>query len=249
MVRILARLERKDRDRRAQSRSGANPFLPYDERLFVADVSDTHVCLLNKFNVLDHHLLLVTRAFEAQDERLTTADFEALLGCLVEGEALGFYNSGPVASASQPHKHLQVVPLPLAGALEGPPAGGGAAREVGGTPLEPWLEVPDGVGAAPRLPFVHALAATPEEPAAARARYLELLRAADAEARPYNLVVTPRWMLLVPRSRAAWQGIEVNALGFVGALLVRDREKVEVLRRVGPLRLLREVGFQPRSAS
>ena len=37
-----------------------NPFLPYETSLFVADLSDSHVCILNKFNVLATHLLLIT---------------------------------------------------------------------------------------------------------------------------------------------------------------------------------------------
>ena len=43
-----------------------NPFLPHDPDLFVADISATHFALLNKFNIIDHHLLVVTRAFEPQ---------------------------------------------------------------------------------------------------------------------------------------------------------------------------------------
>jgi len=64
VVRVLAHLECKVRASFAQARTGANPFLPYNEDLFVADISQTHLCLLDKFNVLEHHLLLVTRAFE-----------------------------------------------------------------------------------------------------------------------------------------------------------------------------------------
>jgi ATP adenylyltransferase len=28
-------------------------------------------------------------------------------------DALCFYNSGPASGASQPHKHVQIIPLPL----------------------------------------------------------------------------------------------------------------------------------------
>ena len=61
IVRILSNIRRK-----ASAGSPANPFLPYDPDLFVKDVSATHVCLLNKFNVLSRHLLIVTRDFEDQ---------------------------------------------------------------------------------------------------------------------------------------------------------------------------------------
>lgn len=116
LVRVIANLARKAQARpsRPQGAAPANPFLPYEQDLFVADVSDTHVCLLNKFNVVDHHLLLITRVHEDQERLLTLADFEALWACLEESPALGFYNGGTIAGASQTHKHLQLVPLPLA---------------------------------------------------------------------------------------------------------------------------------------
>ena len=74
--------------------------------------------LLNKYNVVPHHLLIITRHFESQESALTQADFQALWTCLAEYDSLGFYNSGESAGASQPHKHLQTVPLPMHDQLE-----------------------------------------------------------------------------------------------------------------------------------
>ena len=45
-------------------RTSGNPFLPYDPALLVAPISPTHVALLNRFNVVDDHFLIVTRSFE-----------------------------------------------------------------------------------------------------------------------------------------------------------------------------------------
>ena len=90
-----------------------NPFLPCDPDLFVADISATHRCLLNKFTVLTDHLLIVTRDFEHQETWLSRQDFQALWACMAEFDGLGFFNGGFVAGASQPHKHLQYVPFPL----------------------------------------------------------------------------------------------------------------------------------------
>ncbi len=122
-VRILASLRKKAAEKQKQQSSEAagisvNPFLPYDKALHVADISDTHSALLNKYNVVDHHLLIVTRHFEDQEVLLTISDFEALWACMAEYNGLGFYNGGEAAGASQRHKHLQMVPLPLA--PEGP---------------------------------------------------------------------------------------------------------------------------------
>lgn len=225
VVRVLAHLDRKHDALAAQHRDGRNPFLPYDEDLFVAEVSDTHVCLLNKFNVLDHHLLLVTRAFEEQEKPITRADFAALAACMAEFDAFAFYNAGYVAGASQPHKHLQLVPVPI---------GLGPER----TPIDPWLRE------SPRkLPFRHAFARLGEgvDPFST---YEELLRAVelDRAPRPYNLLVTRDWMLVVPRAQASFEGVFVNALGFAGGLLVGSREQLERVRKLGPLTILREVG-------
>jgi ATP adenylyltransferase len=44
--------------------------------------------------VVDHHILIVTRAFEDQDTWLTLADFEALAICMAEIDGLAFFNGG-----------------------------------------------------------------------------------------------------------------------------------------------------------
>jgi ATP adenylyltransferase len=228
VVRVLAHLERKVRAGFAQARTGHNPFLPYNEDLFVADVSQTHLCLLNKYNVLDHHLLLVTRAYEEQESLLTAGDFEALATCMAEFDALGFYNSDSVAGASQRHKHLQLVPVPLGAGPERLPVDGALA---GGS-----------------LPFVHAAErVVPLDGAALHETYRQLLRALRLEgevraASSYNLLVTREWMVLIPRERHEVEGVPVNALGFAGALLVRSRPQLAELRRRGPLDLLQRAG-------
>jgi ATP adenylyltransferase len=244
LVRLLPALARKDESTNKQNRENAasakdrNPFLPYEKDLFVADISDTHVCLLNKFNVVDYHVLLVTRRFEEQESLLNRADFEALWICMREFESLGFYNAGKIAGASQRHKHLQVVPLPLA--ASGPRL-----------PIEATLAgtcFQGSLGTAPRLPFVHALARldigmqSPWQAAEALFEaYVALLQAVSRRGGAYNLLVTRRWMLLVPRSRECFDSISINALGFAGALLVRNQQQMQVLRIQGPLTILKNV--------
>jgi ATP adenylyltransferase len=235
-VRLLAQRDRKAAARKEQDRTGQNPFLPHDPELFVADISDTHLGLLNKFYVLDQHLLIVTREFEHQQASLTLRDFEALVACLEEMEGLGFYNAGTIAGASQEHKHLQLAPFPLGVGPEPMPIGP-ALGEVVGTAE---------VVAVPALRFDHAFMRLEEAPgsvptgARLLAAYGELLAAVGIEGAraPYNLLVTADWMLVVPRCRESIEGISVNALGFAGSLLVRDRDQLELVRRLGPMRLL-----------
>ena len=244
LVRQVSSVARKDKARRAGS-AGGNPFLPYDPELFVADISETHVALLNKFNVIDHHLLVITRRFEAQESLLTVADFAALLACMAEFASVGFYNGGQAAGASQAHKHLQIVPLPLA--RDGPPL-----------PISPLLASARNAGAAgaiPGLPFPHAfapldLSVAPMDEMARTAweRYRSLLAAIgvdavdlDGELRqsaPYNLLVMSEGLLLVPRSRECVEGISVNALGYAGSLFVRDAAQMRTIGSVGPMNIL-----------
>lgn len=237
LVRVLTGRLRKDE---AREREG-NPFLPYDESLYVGPLAGTHVCLLNKYNVVEHHLLAVTREYEDQEEYLTVADFAAFLAGLAEYDSLAFYNGGVTAGASQPHKHLQFVPLPMT--ADGPPV-----------PLEPLIDSGE-------LPCLHALARVAprwlDDPAGAApeacARFHAMLREVGMEEGsvpegrrqrgPYNLLLTRRWMLLVPRSREYAVGSSVNALGFAGALLVRDEEQLQELKRKGPLAALASVAF------
>lgn len=58
---------------------------------------------------------------------------------------------------------------------------------------------------------------------------------------PYNLLVTPQWMLLVPRTLERVEGISVNALGFAGSLFVRDTAQMQIVRRLGPMTVLERV--------
>ncbi len=250
LVRVVTNLARK-RHARVESGGGGkqpNPFLPYDPEMYIADASETHVCLLNKFNVVDHHLLIVTRDFEHQQSPLNRADFEALWRCMEEYDSLGFYNGGTISGASQPHKHLQLVPLPMA--PEGPPI-----------PIEPLLAAAsskDGIGQAAGLPFPHVfariapgLAGSPTDAAELTlSLYCEMMKAmglhpdvaqADRIALNYNLLVTRQWMLLVPRSRERFESISLNALAFAGALLVREESEMDALKKHGPMKALEYV--------
>jgi ATP adenylyltransferase len=241
LVRTVASLEWKARARSTQRQSSSNPFLPYDPDLFVTDISDTHLCLLNKYNAVEHHLLIVTRAFEEQESPLTRRDFEALWACLAEIDGLAFYNAGPAAGASQRHKHLQLVPGSIGSGPERAPIESliGTARFRGR------------LGELPDLPFAHAAArldgcvelSPPEAAERSLDLYRELLRSLGCERqpRPYNLLATRDWMLLVPRTREACESIEVNALGFAGSLLARNREQLALVRRKGPMTILRSV--------
>lgn len=234
VLRVVDPLRRKP----APGTGPGNPFLPYEAALYVAHLPPRHVVLLNKFNVIEPHLLAVTEAYESQSAPISVDDFAAARALLERLDGLVFYNGGRIAGASQPHKHLQWVPrsllpgqpdLPVEAALLGALAGASVARS-------------------PELPFAHALIACGAEDDAARLqqKYVELLRSVgidcgDGVCEGYNLLLTRRWMMAVPRSVENWEEISVNALGFAGALLVRDEAQAARVRAIGPAKILAAV--------
>ncbi len=248
LVRIVTNLGRKDKAKKKQKKLGKdfNPFLPYEKDLFVADISDTHVCLLNKFNVVDNHLLVITRDFEEQETLLTVNDFAALCACLLQVDGLGFYNNGKIAGASQRHKHLQLVPFPL-------------IPELPKTPIDKIIETAkyeDNIGQVSCFNFVHGIAKISTQNSnnileiaqQSLESYQDLLKSLkitiSEEGKPdsYNLLITREWMMMVRRSQPKYESISVNSLGFAGALLVKNEEQLKTLKELKPLTILEQVG-------
>ena len=244
IVRVAQNLGRKKAaSPKSDTAPGKDPFLPpYEPELYVGEISATHVGLLNKFCVLGNHLLMVTRDFAEQTELLDESDFHALLRGLAAVDGLAFYNGGTEAGASQLHKHLQLVPLPLAPGHSG-------------IPLAPWLAPGADTTRASSTPFPHAVTAMPGACLTAPERgarellerYHALWDALGFSLRdrhqpvPYNLLATRDWLCLVPRTRETWDGLGANGLAFAGALMVTDDAEYRKLESIGPMQLLRRV--------
>lgn len=247
LVRIVNNIERKDSAKKEQKKLGEdfNPFLPYEKDLFVTDISETHVCLLNKFNVVDYHLLIITHEFEQQETLLNLNDFAALWSCLLQIDGLGFYNNGKIAGASQRHKHLQLVPFPL-------------ISELPKTPIDKVIKTAnyqDNIGKISCFNFEHGivkidfqgnknsleLAQQSLENYHHLLEHLNITINSEEKPEPYNLLVTKEWMMMIPRSQPKYESISVNSLGFAGALLVKNEEQMKILKEVKPLTILEKV--------
>lgn len=246
-VRWISSIERKHaaREKAAGQRdSRINPFLPPEPALTVGPLGQTHLAVLNKFPVIDRHLLVITRAYQAQTDPLTQGDFAALARVIGPLGGLGFYNGGTTAGASQHHKHLQWIPT-----------------VAGETSLRAYADrlrlqaQQSGARALRELPFRHAFVSLATVdwtlPDAAGAHLQQLFAAACAALElppdanpmpPYNLLLDRDWLMVVPRRHEHWQDISVNALGFAGSLFVRRPAQIEQIRAVGPLALLAAVG-------
>jgi len=242
-VRWVSSLARKDAARVAavsKRDPDFDPFLPPEPELTAAALGERHLAVLNKYPVIANHLLIITRAFEAQTAPLTAGDFAALAQVQGPLGGLGFYNGGTEAGASQAHKHLQWVPAPAgldAFAAHLPqcrPSESGTAKVFDWAhcfirlPASAWQA--GDAGRTLRQCFVHAC------------ELLGLPCEVEAMA-PYNLLLTHEWLLLIPRKAEKWREISVNALGYSGSLFVRRPEQIDELRAAGPFAVLRGVGL------
>ena len=216
-----------------------NPFRPWDRRLEVEQINDTHVVILNKFPVQAGHMLLITQAWQPQTGWLSIEDWRAVAKIDATTTGLWFFNSGPDAGASQPHRHLQLLPR-----RAGEPI---CARQK-------WFQnCAEGRIHLVNDPLMRCCRVVPLRPNLtgeqlhqiylALAQDLGLGTPAQA-ARPrgaYNLLLSRDWMAMVRRRREGIRGFSVNALGFAGSLLSTEASDREWIERSGPEALLHAV--------
>lgn len=99
-----------------KSNPTSNPFDPPDKHLVVEqDFTPHYTVVLNKFCIQQYHIILCTKEFIQQTTPLDLSAFTAISKCFVDGSDahtswIVFYNSGSSSGASQPHKHIQLIP-------------------------------------------------------------------------------------------------------------------------------------------
>lgn len=216
-----------------------NPFLPWDPRLEVCRLGDRHLLLLNKFPVQQGHVLLITQQWQPQAGWLDSHDWAAVEQVSGDTGGLWFFNSCAAAGASQPHRHLQLLPR-QAGEASCPLAAALLAQLEGSQGRWPWQY---------RLSRRPAGSAAGSAPAALLSLYREHAAALGlgcpsqdpAPRHPYNLLFDDDWFLTIRRHQEHWAGFSVNALGFAGCLLLTEHSDLAWLERHGPLALLQAV--------
>jgi ATP adenylyltransferase len=212
-----------------------NPFLPWDQPLEVGRLGTRHVLLLNKYPVQAAHLLVITPEWQPQSGWLRPLDWQAVAEVAADTGGLWFFNSSATAGASQPHRHLQLLPrhagqpsCPLAPLLLGQLAGERSTW--------PWAyrlsrrQDPQGGSDLSGLYARHC-------------RDLELGDPAQdgAPLQAYNLLFDDEWFLTVRRDREHQAGFSINGLGFAGCLLSTAGSDRDWLLRHGPWALLEAV--------
>ncbi|KAF1320410.1 5',5'''-p-1,p-4-tetraphosphate phosphorylase, partial [Globisporangium splendens] len=235
-----------------------------EQDLFITQLHGTHNLVLNKFNVVDEHVVLPTIEFEEQETPLSKADFRAMWTAMGSLDAFAFFNCGYESGASQPHKHMQLISYP-------------SMKSYTNLDMPPLLqfihdrlqtEASDGTVHLRELPFFHFLhridlPADIDDQVAAdqlHAIYATVLQQLNAKEYPgqeamstttagrfvaYNLLLTKSFLFVIPRKTQRFNGIEVNAIGFIGSFFVRNDEQRAFFQTQGPMELLRQVTFPP----
>ncbi|KAF2461546.1 HIT-like domain-containing protein [Lineolata rhizophorae] len=245
-----------------------DPFEDPPEDLLIASApreSPTHILVLNKFPIIAEHFIVATKANKPQTHALEESDLSVGLACVRAWEAdktssgrrlFAFFNSGDHSGASQPHRHLQF--LPVESMAQG-------AEDMGWGLLVDSILPPAGSKTPSTLPFAHFAARIPDKVTSAQLHglYLQLygagqravqsyldehpgsleLHSTDDGSLPisYNLALTSSAMALCPR-RAEGQMLrrdDGSEIGFValngtilaGTLMVKGEEEFETLQR------------------
>ncbi|PNH58836.1 hypothetical protein VD0002_g8702 [Verticillium dahliae] len=200
---------------------GRSPFLVPDPAFVVTPVGAAHVLELNLHSVLRPSFVLHTRLFRPQTEDLGPADVRAVRAVMARlegpgarGAAMMIFNCGVAAGCSQGHKHVQIFARPAGGLFPDAAASADEIEErIDGVPFKHYvLRLPRGV--------------SPEAVYERLARLVTAARAALAACcggEALNVVLTDRWVCVIPRRRAGSGGAAANGAGMVGMVWVKDR--------------------------
>ncbi|KAI0165857.1 HIT-like domain-containing protein [Xylariaceae sp. FL1272] len=220
-----------------------NPFENPPPALRVTELSPSHRIVLNKFAIVPEHFILATHDFKPQTYVLEASDIDAAYACVyvnqqayrnVGQDLFVFFNSGEHSGASQPHRHLQLLPVESmkSGLDRGWAVLADVVREQGNT-----------------LPFT--IFTSPIEPSMSAEEkhriYLDLYKRAvrvttgNADASEageaqisYNLALTATTMALAPRTsesiRIDGGSVALNGTVLAGTALVKNEAEWEYLR-------------------
>ncbi|KAH7126836.1 Ap4A phosphorylase-like protein II [Dendryphion nanum] len=250
--------------------------------LHIADIPTTnpsHLLVLNKFPIIASHFIIATKSNKQQTHSLEQDDLSTTYACLKAWQAedthkrlFAFFNSGEHSGASQPHRHLQFLPVE------------NTKADLSSTSWDLLLDfildgsekTSSGLLQHPAVPFVHYAARLPAEPTPAQLLriydelYLSAKRAVDDadldnfQLHPtddgslpisYNLAMTTDVMAIMPRRSegGTLQLDDGTEIGFImlngttlgGTLMVKYEEEWNVLREQ-PTKLddiLTSIGF------
>lgn len=210
----------------------------------------THLLVLNKFPIVLEHFILATKTNKPQTDQLEQGDLEVTYACLKAWEnghaherskrLFAFFNSGDHSGASQPHRHLQF--LPVESMMNGEETSGWdlLMDQLLATPQSITKGISD-LKQNPKLPFTHFASPLPLDPSGSQLlrTYQDLYKAATTSVNEhtqshstdfelhstedgslpisYNLAMTTSAMAICPRRRegSMLQRDDGSDIGFV----------------------------------
>ncbi|EFX02077.1 5-p-4-tetraphosphate phosphorylase [Grosmannia clavigera kw1407] len=216
-----------------ERRGRGGPFVDPDPRFVVAQPGADHVLELSIHAMVRPHYVLHTKHFKPQSDDLGLIDMAASWAVMQRVAAAGhrpmmIYNCGYEGGASQGHKHVQVFAEPDPGFVLFPETVSASASDTAVAPHVRFLHFiarldEDSVDP-PRLQqtYERLMISVRSAHSAHRARHPEEALEADCSAAAYNVILTPRWMCLIPRRRGGQDGTGAGALGMLGVVWLRD---------------------------
>ena len=211
-----------------------NPFKPWENILEIDSIGNNHKLILNKYPVQIGHILLITNEWKEQNGWIEIKDWEAIKEVNEDTTGLWFFNSGPLAGASQPHRHIQLLRR--------------NTSELS-CPREKWILDFSDVNYKNeklRKNIIIKKFSKSLNKENIHQIYKDLsnklgLGEPEIDKKPkypYNLIFTDNWMVLIKRKTDNLHGISVNALGFAGYILVTEKSNIKYLKKYGPEKLL-----------
>ena len=219
-----------------------NPFRPWDKRLEIATINDTHILILNKYPVQVGHMLLITKEWAPQNGWIEIDDWKAM--SLIDSDTTGlwFFNSDKKAGASQPHRHMQLLRR---------------NREDLICPRELWIKDCINKIESESLEELSSSLFVSKRTSQSKGNdaqvlndiYVDLCTRAGIgkpvlNRQPlmsYNLLITKSWVALIRRKEECVHGFSINALGFAGYLLATSKSDINWLEKYGYELLLKSV--------
>lgn len=230
----------------------ADPFAPpYVPTLHVGDLkslesspNSAYVILLNKYSVVPHHFLMVTKEFKNQSTPLSPSDlvnmYLLLQAAKKNGQTLfGYYNcdrDGPpiekvarVQGVEAPDRPFSIGALPY-------------SHHIFRLPPNVQSQTPDQLEETLGQAFIALL-----DVVITTIRHQPSYPTGPPN---YNVLMTLEHLYVIPRMREKYvlgetrEAMSVNACGFAGMLLVKSEKELEAVKSEGVLNILKGVGMQ-----
>ena len=211
-----------------------NPFKPWEKILEIEKIGNKHQLILNKYPVQKGHILLITNTWKPQNGWLDINDWIAIQKVNNDTSGLWFFNSSPIAGASQPHRHFQLLRR---------------SNEEVVCPRESWFldfKSKNQYETKLKKNIIVSDFSFFEESSNIYDLYLNLTRKIglgdpinDIKPKyPYNILITNEWIAIIKRKYDHTLGFSINGLGFAGYLVITEKSNINYLKKYGPEKLL-----------